>query len=180
MNELDKIAVPLLQAISKEAKGVWKDPTALYYPYRGIQIDKRGSFGERFFEHALLMAFPRRIKLEYKDGDQGEWDLKVNGYKFEIKTSSLDVNGYFQNEGLQIEGDYYGVLFLCVTPNKLYFKFVKKEDIPFNTLHDRKRAGTGSGYKWDHRLETVYELNTIEDFRNKFNEVFPEVFKTRK
>lgn len=177
MNELDRIAVPLMQQVSTEARGAWGDPNALYYPYRSIQIDKRGSFGERVFEHLLLMAFPRRIQIEYKDGDQGEWDLKVNGYKFEIKTSSLDVNGKFQNEGLQINGDFYGTLFLCVTPNKLYFKFVKKENIPWNTLHDRKGAGTGSGYKWDHKVSTVTEINTIEEFKTEFDNKFPEVFR---
>lgn len=178
-NELDNIAIPLMQQVSLEARGVWNDPNSLYYPYRHIQIDKRGSFGERFFEHALLTAFPRRIVIEYKDGDQGEWDLKINGFKFEIKTSSLDVNNKFQNEGLHRDGDYYGVLFLCVTPNKLYFKFVKREDIPFDTLHNRQSAGTGSGYKWDHKLSTVEEINTIDEFRDKFNQTFPEVFRRR-
>lgn len=179
LTEIDNIAVPTMTRVAREAKGAWTDPEDIYYPYRHIQIDKRGSFGERFFEQAILAAFPRRIRIEYKDGDQGEWDLKINGYKFEIKTSSLDVNNKFQNEGLHSDTDYYGVLFLCVTPNQLYFKFVKKENIPFATLHDRRSAGTGSGYKWDHKLTDVERIDTIDEFREKFELAFPEVFRGR-
>lgn len=176
LTEIDNIAVPTMTRVAREAKGSWTNPEDIYYPYRHIQIDKRGSFGERFFEQAILAAFPRRITIEYKDGDQGDWDLRINGYKFEIKTSSIDVNNKFQNEGLHDDGDYYGVLFLCVTPNQLYFKFVKKCDIPFGILHDRRSAGTGSGYKWDHKLTDVYPIDTIDEFKEKFQASFPEVF----
>lgn len=93
------------------------------------------------------------------------------------KTSSLDVNKKFQNEGLHSDADYYGVLFLCVIPNQLYFKFIKKEDIPFASLHDRRSAGTGSGYKWDHKLTDVYPIDTIDEFREKFESTFSEVFR---
>jgi len=73
--------------------------------------------------------------------------LKFNGIKFEIKTSSIDVNQKFQNEGIKKNGDYDGILFLGVTPNDLYIKFIKKEDIPFDTLHNREERKTGRGYK---------------------------------
>ena len=75
------------------------------------------------------------------------------------------------------DADYYGVLFLCVIPNQLYFKFIKKEDIPFASLHDRRSAGTGSGYKWDHKLTDVYPIDTIDEFREKFESTFSEVFR---
>lgn len=180
LTEIDNIAVPAMKQVAGEANGVWTNPEDLYYQYRHIQIDKRGSFGERFFTQTILAAFPRRITIEYKDGDQGEWDLKINGFKFEIKTSSLDINNKFQNEGLHADTDYYGVLFLCVSPNQLYFKFVKKECIPFQKLHDRRKAGTGSGYKWDHKLSEVDIIDTIDQFKYKFETAFPEVFKKTK
>ena len=94
-----------------------------------MQIDKRGSFGERFFSQVLSQIYYRRLKIEYKDGDQGDWDLKFNGVKFEIKTASIDVNNKFQNEGIKKDGDCDGVLFLGVTPNSLYIKFILKKDI---------------------------------------------------
>ena len=40
----------------------------------------------------------RRLKNKYNNGDQGDWYLMFNNIKFEIKTSSLDVNEKFQNQ----------------------------------------------------------------------------------
>lgn len=176
LNEIDNIAVPALKHVASEAKGSWNDSSDLYFQVRCLQIDKRGSFGERLLGQAIMAAFPRRITVVYKDGDQGEWDLKINDYNFEVKTSSIDVNNKFQNEGIHDDTNYYGILFLCVTPNQLYFKFVKKENIPFDHLHNRKKRGTGSGYKWDHKLEDVREINTLDEFKDYFEEVFPDVF----
>ena len=87
MNELDNIAIPILTDISKEISNEWSDPNSKYIGYRHLQIDKRGSFGERFFIRILSSIYSRRLKIEYKDGDQCDWDLKFNDFKFEIKTS---------------------------------------------------------------------------------------------
>lgn len=177
--EINNIAVPVLEELLKEAKGVWTNPSDTYYAFRQLEPDKRGSFGERVFAELYLKAFPRRVSINYQDGDQGPWDLEINGVKFEIKTASIGVNEKFQNEGLNPDNEYNGVLFLCVTPDKLYFKCVRKEDIPFDKLHDRKKAGTGSGHKWDLTISDpgVIELRSIQDFKKEFEKVFPEAVK---
>lgn len=76
----------------------WKS-TSKYIRIRYLQIDKRGSFGERLLRD--IFSKERNIALEYQDGDQGEWDIKINGIKIEVKTSSLDVNNKFQNENIK-------------------------------------------------------------------------------
>ena len=148
-NEIDEIAMPLLQQVLKEAQNQWLDPDSKYKDIRSLQIDKRGSFGERFFSQTLSKIYYRRLKIEYNDGDQGDWDLMFNGIKFEIKTASIDVNNKFQTGGIKQDGDYDAILFLGIKPNELYVKFVLKQNIPFDTLHNRRKNGTGSGYKWD-------------------------------
>ncbi len=172
MSKIDDIAVPLLKDILMEAQNEWLDPNSKYKEYRSLQIDKRGSFGERFFSKVLHDIFVRRIKLEYADGDQGDWDLKINGAKFEVKTSSIDVNKKFQNEGIKIDGDYIGILFLGVTPNDLYFKFVLKADIDFSKLHDRKTRGTGSGFKWDFKINDMIKADSLEIIKKEFINTF--------
>ena len=99
--ELDKIALSILKDLLKEQNQQWIEESK-YRKVRNLQIDKRGSFGERFFARILLTLFPRRI--QYKDGDQGDWDIIINKKKLEIKTSTLDVNGKFQNESIKKEG----------------------------------------------------------------------------
>ncbi len=185
LTELDKKLIEILDAIVLEdSPERWRG--AKFMKQRMIQIDKRGSVGERFFAETLLRLYPRRI--EYKDGDQGDWDLKIGKMKFEIKTSSLDKNNKFQNEGLKRNGDYDGILFLGIAPNNLYIKFVRKTDINFDTqilvsdmgvvhLHNRgkdnlNKNATGAGYKCDFKITDMKEITKIDDIKNEFERVF--------
>ncbi len=173
--ELDDIALMLLKRIRHEAQDVWADPSSKYREFRNLQIDKRGSFGERFFASVLTNIYIRRLKVEYNDGDQGDWDLKFNNVKFEIKTSSLDVNSRFQNEGLKDNGDYQGVMFLGISPDQLYVKFMLKEDIPFKRLHNRESAKTGKGYKMDFKMSDMIPVFTTEDIKTEFEKNFGDL-----
>ena len=192
-NEIDNIALPILEQILTEAQDVWKNPNSKYKDYRNLQIDKRGSFGERFFKDILMEIYKRRVKLEYNDGDQGDWDLKFNDVKFEIKTSSLDVNGKFQNEGLKKSGDYNGILFLGVAPDSLYFRCLKKDNFNFDKLEvraingeflthlhnrgndDTGKKATGAGYKCDFKLKDMIELTSLLVFQNEFEKYFKKI-----
>ena len=179
-NEIDDIAIPILNKVFEEAQDKWLDPKGKYNKYRQLQIDKRGSFGERFFSQALSRIYFRRLSIEYKDGDQGDWDLKFNGVKFEIKTSSIDVNNKFQNEGIKENGDYDGILFLGVTPHKLYIKFILKQDIPFKNLHNREKRKTGRGHKWDLKLDDMIEVNSLDEIGSEFEKHFSFILKKTK
>ena len=187
MTSLDSILLPILEKIVEEdSPEIWKN--AKYHQQRMVQIDKRGSVGERFFAEALLKLYPKRI--EYCDGDQGDWDLKINKMKFEIKTSTLGKDGRkFQNEGIKKDGDYYGILFLGIAPNKLYIRFIKQSDIDFENktlkidnlkikLHHRAKdndlnaKATGAGYKLDLKIREMIEVNVLEDIEREFEKYF--------
>lgn len=185
VSELENKLIEILdEIIIEDSPEKWKN--SKFIKQRMIQIDKRGSVGERFFAEVLLRLYPRRI--EYNDGDQGDWDLKINKKKFEIKTSSLDKNDKFQNEGLKKNGDYDGVLFLGIAPNDLYIKFVRKSDIHFDDLqllsdtgitrlHNRGKDGTsknatGAGYKCDLKISEMKKILSYQDVKKEFEKVF--------
>lgn len=184
-NDLENTLLILLDSMIEEDMPLqWKD--AKFIKQRMLQIDKRGSVGERFFLTTLTHLYPRRI--EYKDGDQGDWDLKIGKIRFEIKTSSLDKAGKFQNEGLKKRGDYDGVLFLGIAPNDIYVYFIKMNNIDFDNnlinhndkvihLHNRGKDGTGNnatgaGYKCDFKLEQMIKVNSLEDLKAEFEKEF--------
>lgn len=98
--DLYKIAQSVFTEIEAEVNETtkWKSDSK-YIKIKHLQIDKRGSFKERLIRD--IFAKERNISLIYKDGDQGAWDIQINGIKIEIKTSSLDVNGKFQNESIK-------------------------------------------------------------------------------
>lgn len=131
-----------------------------------MQIDKRGSFKERLIRD--IFAKERNISLIYKDGDQGAWDIQINGIKIEIKTSSLDVNRKFQNESIKdtLECDY--ICFIGVAPNDLYMILEKISTINFHLLHPRGERGTGVGYKWDFEPENMQKICTRKEVVDMF------------
>jgi hypothetical protein len=103
--------------------------------------------------------------------------LSFNGIKFEIKTSSIDVNKKFQNEGIKENGDYGAILFLGITPNQLYIKFILKSEIDFGKLHNRGKRETGKGYKWDFKIKDMMEISNLKDIQNEFERKFGKFIK---
>lgn len=84
--EVDNIAMPILKQILQEAQNEWLDPDSKYKEYRNLQIDKRGSFGERFFAQTLTQIYFRRLKIEYNDRDyDGVLFLRVAPNQLYIK-----------------------------------------------------------------------------------------------
>lgn len=175
---INEEAIRILSEIMEEEKGIWNEPDAIYGDIKNISIDKRGSFGERLFKKLFEKSEIRKFDIIYKNGDPADWDIQVDDYKIEVKTASLDVNNKFQNEGLKLNGDYFGVLFLGVTPKELYFKMIKKEDIPWDKLHDRETNQTGRGFKWDLRKDDMIKLDSLKTFDDEFSKIFSEIIET--
>ncbi len=44
----------------------------------------------------------------------------------------------------------------------------KISDIDFSKLHNRRKRGTGAGYKWDFKMEDMQEVITREDVISLF------------
>ena len=142
------------------ATSKWKS-TSKYTRIRHLEIDKRGSFGERLLRD--IFSKERNIALAYQDGDQGEWDIKINDIKVEVKTSSLDVNDKFQNEHIKNTPNCDFICFIGVAPDNLYMRLEKISEIDFSKLHNRGERGTGAGYKWDFKKEQMQEVKTREE-----------------
>ncbi|RAX51484.1 hypothetical protein CCY99_08920 [Helicobacter sp. 16-1353] len=137
----------------------WKSDSK-YRKIRHLQIDKRGSFGERLLRD--IFSKERNISLEYKDGDQGDWDIKINDIRIEVKTSSLDVNDKFQNENIKNTANCDYICFIGIAPNAIFMKLAKIANIDFESLHNRGARGTGAGYKWDLKASDMLEVTTRE------------------
>lgn len=160
--EIYEIAKNIFDEIEIEVNKTtqWKS-TSKYAKIRHLQIDKRGSFGERLIRD--IFSKERNIKLEYFDGDQGDYDISINDVKIEIKTASLDVNGKFQNENIKDTVDCDFICFIGVAPDDIYMRLEKIIEINFEKLHNRKLQGTGAGYKWDFRPSDMQKITTKDE-----------------
>lgn len=115
-----------------------------------IQIDKRGSIGERFYLLALTSLYPRRV--EYRDGDyNGILFLGIapnDIYMYCIKIENID----FDNQKIDHNGVHVN-------------------------LHNRGRDGlevraTGAGYKCDLKPEQMRKISTLSDLQDEFEKEF--------
>lgn len=160
--DIESLANAVFDEIENEVNltSKWKS-TSKYARIRHLQIDKRGSFGERLLRD--IFSKERNIAPAYQDGDQGEWDIKINDIKIEVKTSSLDVNDKFQNEHIKNTPNCDFICFIGVAPDNLFMRLEKISEIDFSKLHNRGARGTGAGYKWDFKKEQMIEVKTREE-----------------
>lgn len=157
---IDEIAAQTLTELQEETNNPeWNK--GKYREIKKLEIDKRGSFGERLVRD--IFSKERNISIDYQDGDQGDWDIKINNVKIEIKTSCLGKNEKFQNENIKNTQNCDFVCFVGVAPDNLFMRLDKISEIDFDKLHNRKKKGTGAGYKWDFKKEQMIEVKTREE-----------------
>jgi hypothetical protein len=161
-------------AIINSMNTIWK-PNVPNKFVTELPIDARGKYGEYIVKNILSCYKNDTDVVEYYEGIQGDWDVKFNDIRIEVKTSTLDNQGKFQNENIKKyklhteELNPYDVLILIgISPYNYHYKIVRYEDIDFTTLHNRGSAGTGAAYKWDFQY---YKYNLLTDER-KFYEDF--------
>lgn len=165
--DIFKLAQNVFDEIESEVNQTtkWKSDSK-YIRIRHLQIDKRSSFGERLLRD--IFSKERNISLTYQDGDQGDWDIKINEIKIEVKTSSLDVNNKFQNEHIKNTSDCDYICFIGIAPNAIFMRLEKIEEIDFSKLHNRGYRGTGAGYKCDFKPSQMQEIKTREEVVSLF------------
>jgi hypothetical protein len=145
----------------------------LYYKIQNFSIDAKGSFGQQF----LVNGFKKNGFRSNNDNDKNkDWDIKLENYRVEVKTATLDVNEKFQHEGVHKTDNYDLLIFLDIAPNKIFVKGILYDDIDFDKLHQRgagRKIATGAGYKYDYsfkrHMEEKNELVMLGDLGKHIN-----------
>ncbi|GLH60569.1 hypothetical protein HGD80_03405 [Paulownia witches'-broom phytoplasma] len=125
----------------------------------------------------MVNAFKQNGFRSFNDKDKNkDWDIKLENYRIELKTSTLDVNNKFQHEGIHKTNNYDLLVFLDIAPNKIFLKGMFYNEINFKKLHLRgggRKTATGTGYKYDYNLtkhlEEKNEIVILEDFQRHAN-----------
>ena len=161
--DIDEIAQDVFDEI--EASSTKWRSSSKYVRIKGLEIDKRGSFGERLIKHIFEKE---GVSVVYQGGNPGDWDIVVNNVRIEVKTASMDVNGKFQNENIKDTEDCDCICFIGVAPDSIFMKLEKICEIDFSKLHNRASKGTGAGYKWDLKPDDMTEIKTSEEVVKMF------------
>jgi len=137
----------------------WND--SLYEDIKFLSIDERGQLGEEITVE-ILKSFKCNIVYDSSITEAVKgWDLISNRLKIEVKFATVTIGtGLFQHENLHSQRDFDGVLFIDVTPNKIYLTAVCKKDILWKKLHRRPNGD----YKCDFSIKHI-EDNKIPKFK---------------
>ena len=94
--------------------------------FRRVANTNRGDIGEEF-----VFRYLRDAGAAVSKGDSRveEWDLLVNGKRFEVKTASEDTGGAFQFNHIRLDRAYDYLLCLGVRPSAILFNAWRKGDV---------------------------------------------------
>lgn len=150
----------LLEDLASNIDNEWAG--AKYEKMKHLSINDRGRFGEMIVLSVLKHIYPKSV-FWYDNGIQGDFDLKMDDIRIEVKTATKDKKGKFQHENVKNYG-YDCIFFVDVSPNDIRFKIYNINNIPFDKLHSRKKAETGANFKWDFNSKgynTFLESNDV-------------------
>jgi len=134
-----------------------------YIGIKTVSNTSVGDVGQHFIEcicqaHGFKASPPMRD--DGKARRQSSWDMDIEGIKFEIKTASEDVNGYFQFNHIRYHRSYDAVLCLGVSPNDLYFGLWTAAQIKTGkagTLVSMEKSANAS-YKLTKKSKDLYKI----------------------
>lgn len=134
--------------------------------FKRLANSSKGDAGEEFLKRYLtLLGFDVE-----KDSRLGDWDLKIEGKTFEVKTATEDITGSFQFNHIRYDSKYNFLICLGVTPTNLVFDMWTKADVATNIAGNLVSMGKNqnSSFKLTKKVsllkdidELKYELNKI-------------------
>ncbi len=154
-------------------------PDCKFIAVRSLSIDERGRNAQEFLQSVFKLG---GFRTQGDNEKTGNWDIKINNWRVEVKSATMDRTSKFQHESVHKTNDYDFIFFLDIAPNEIYFSCCKYVNIPWNLLHERgneskrDKRTTGAGFKWDFkynekdkRLPSTYGcVKKVEDIISIF------------
>ena len=129
-----------------------------------------GNIGQDF-----VQEWCEHLKLDWQvpDKSQSAWDIRIEGFRFEIKTATEDINGNFQFNHIRLHRDYDGLICLGIGPEYVKFDCWRKGSVA------EKEAGTlvtmdrGSSATWK-LTKRMSDLRDISEFEDRIKSVIQQ------
>jgi hypothetical protein len=131
--------------------------------FKHLANTSKGDAAETFVaEYASALGFNAEINPAGRNGD---WDVKINDKKFEIKCASEDVTGSFQFNHIRYDYKYDFLLCLGVAPSNLVFKIWNKGEVATGVAGNLVSMGRGqnSSFKLTKKKRELYEIEKLLD-----------------
>jgi hypothetical protein len=161
-NELISIAteeINRLYSIQKTSN-VFNDSS--FESIDNLKLDYSGKVGEKIITKICDITDIKYSYEEDKNYSDGQYDIKINKKRMEVKTARLGKTGTFQHESLKNSNIYDSLMFVSILPNKYYLSIIPKFDLnkKFEVLGitPHLRKGAKDVFKFDFN---VAKLNIL-------------------
>lgn len=93
----------------------------------------------------------------------GDWDVKINEKKFEVKCATEDISGAFQFNHIRFDYKYDFLLCLGVAPKELFFKIWTKADVATDKAGTMVSMGRGqnSSFKLTKKKKDLFDIKEL-------------------
>lgn len=168
MTDADHILLEVLDQHSNAAK--WSGQP--FEKIKHIANTKVGDVGQDFVE-ALCQKLG--LSCEFPENSQGkrsrnnDWDISINGCKFELKTASEDTNGAFQFNHIRHHRRYDAVLCVGISPGSVRVGAWTKSDLATGRAGNLVTMDKGSSATFK-LTKRKGELSSIDEFENVVRE----------
>ena len=132
---------------------IWNNSDNAWLKY--TDSTRKGRFGQNIMADSITQVSTPAVVVNEGIGDCDIY-LSEFGISIEHKLATLDVNGYFQFNGISKKKDYHLVIGLGVTPDNLYFCIASRTWL--NQKLTTEMTKDGGGFKWTKKMTDCLEL----------------------
>ena len=128
--------------------------------FKNLPNSSKGDAGEEFIKrYAIALGFSAE-KLRRL----GDWDVKINDKKFEVKLASEDSTGHFQFNHIRYDSKYDYLLCLGVTPDRLLFNIWDKGQVATGVAGNLVSMGKNqnSSFKLTKSISSLLDITELE------------------
>ena len=151
----------LLIKIAKEKHVDKKWTDQPLYLIKILANSSKGDLAEEF-----IMEYCKRLGFSTERTNRlGDYDVKINGKKFEVKMATEDLTGNFQFNHIRYDYKYDWVLCLGISPAKILFEIFSKADIATGKAGTLVSMGRGqnSSFKLTKPKNTLQPISKFKD-----------------
>lgn len=130
--------------------------------FKHLANTSKGDAAEEFIKvYALALGFEAEKNLRRL----GDWDVKINDKKFEVKCATEDIAGSFQFNHIRYDYHYDFLLCLGVTPVNLLFRIWSKGDVATDKAGTMVSMGRGqnSSFKLTKKKSDLFDIGQFQD-----------------
>lgn len=128
--------------------------------FKHLPNSSKGDAGEEFLKRYLQVLGFTVEKLNRL----GDWDLKINEKRCEVKLASEDITGAFQFNHIRYDTKYDYLICLGVTPTKLVFDIWSKAEVATEKAGTLVTMGKGqnSSFKLTKKVGSLKPIRQIK------------------